>query len=145
MRTGELGRFGEVSRLTLGGGGIGEIWGRTDRAEAVATVRAAVDGGITLIDTAPGYRHCEQVIGETWNGRVPGGVRVTSKVRLGTPPPGEAAGRVRAALEASLAAMKLDRVDLYFLHTNICPDDYTYARDPGRQDEFATRWRTYTE
>lgn len=145
MRTAELGRFGVVSRLTLGGGGIGEIWGRTDRAEAVATVRAAVDGGITLIDTAPGYRHCEQVIAETWNGRVPGGVRVTSKVRLGTPPPGEAGGRVRAALEASLAAMKLDRVDLYFLHTNICPDRYVYTRNPERQDEFATRWRTYTE
>ena len=41
--------------------------------------------------------------------------------------------------------MKLDRVDLYFLHTNICADDYGYARNPERQDEFATRWHTYTE
>ncbi len=143
MRTAKLGRFGDVSRLTLGGGGIGEIWGRTDRAEAIATVREAVARGITLVDTAPGYRHCEQVIGEAWNGRVPGGVRVTSKVRLGTPPPGEVASRVRAALESTLATMKLDRVDLYFLHTNICADDYVYARRPESQDEFSTRWRTY--
>ncbi len=145
MRTARLGRFGDVSRLTLGGGGIGEIWGRTDRAEAVATVHAAVAGGITLVDTAPAYRHCEQVIAEAWNGRVPDGVRITSKVRLGTPPPGEAASRVRAAIEATLAAMKLERVDLYFLHTNICADDYVYATNAGRQDEFATRWRTYVE
>jgi aryl-alcohol dehydrogenase-like predicted oxidoreductase len=145
MRTARLGRFGEVSRLTLGGGGIGEIWGRTDRAEAVATVHAAVAGGITLIDTAPGYRHCEQVIAEAWNGRVPDGVRITSKVRLGTPPAGEVARRVRAALEATLATMRLDRVDLYFLHTNICADDYVYARNADHQDEFATRWHTYVE
>lgn len=145
MRTAQLGRFGDVSRLTLGGGGIGELWGRTDRAEAVATVHAAVDGGITLIDTAPVYRHCEQVIAEAWNGRVPEGVRITSKVRLGTPPPGEAARRVRAAIEATLATMKLERVDLYFLHTNICADDYVYARNADHQDEFATRWHTYVE
>ena len=145
MRTAQLGRFGEVSRLTLGGGGIGEIWGRTDRAEAVATVHAAVAGGITLIDTAPAYKHCEQVIAEAWNGRVPDGVRITSKVRLGTPPPGAAASRVRAAIEATLATMKLERVDLYFLHTNICADDYVYARNADHQDEFATRWHTYVE
>ena len=145
MRTARLGRFGDVSRLTLGGGGIGEIWGRTDRAEAVATVHAAVAGGITLIDTAPAYRNCEQVIADAWNGRVPEGVRITSKVRLGTPPPGAAASRVQAALEATLATMKLERVDLYFLHTNICADDYVYARNADHQDEFATRWRTYAE
>ena len=145
MRTAQLGRFGEVSRLTLGGGGIGELWGRTDRAEAVATVHAAVEGGITLIDTAPVYRHCEQVIAEAWNGRVPEGARITSKVRLGTPPPGQAGRRVQAAIEATLAAMRLERVDLCFLHTNICADDYVYAKNADHQDEFATRWRTYAE
>src|ERR1700722_10117628 len=144
MRTAKLGRFGEVSRLTLGGGGIGEIWGRTDRAEAIATLNEAVDSGITLIDTAPGYRHCEQVIGEAWNGRMPDGIRITSKVRLGTPPGGEVASRVRAALESTLSTMRLDRVDLYFLHPNICADDYVYAQRPDHQDEFATRWTTYT-
>src|SRR5579863_537226 len=106
MRTARLGRFGEVSRLALGGGGIGGVRGRTGRAEALATVRGAVAGGITLIDTAPVCRHCERVIGEAWNGRVPEGVRITSKVRLGTPPAGQVARRVQAAAEATLAAMK---------------------------------------
>jgi aryl-alcohol dehydrogenase-like predicted oxidoreductase len=145
MRKARLGRFGEVSVLTMGGGGIGELWGETNRDEAIATLRAAVDGGVTLIDTAPLYRHCEVVVGETFEGRLPDGVRITSKVRLGTPPPGETAARVNAALDASLAAMRLDRVDLYFLHTNICADDYVYASRPDRQDVFSTRWRTYAE
>ena len=37
----ELGRVGPVSRLTLGGGGLGQVWGETDRDEAVATVHAS--------------------------------------------------------------------------------------------------------
>jgi aryl-alcohol dehydrogenase-like predicted oxidoreductase len=112
---------------------------------AIATLRAAVAGGITLLDTAPMYRHCEVVVGETFEGRLPAGVRITSKVRLGTPPPGETAARVNAAIDATLAAMRIERVDLYFLHTNICADDYVYATRPDRQDVFSTRWRTYAE
>ncbi|HEY6692950.1 MAG TPA: aldo/keto reductase [Solirubrobacteraceae bacterium] len=42
-----------MSALTLGGGGVGNVWGPVDRAEAVATVRAAVDAGSTMIDVAP--------------------------------------------------------------------------------------------
>lgn len=145
MRTRRLGAFGEVSRLTLGGGGLGELWGETTPAEAVATLNAATDAGITLVDTAPYYRNCEAVLAAAWNGRVPDGVRITSKVFLGSPPAGEAAGRIEAALDASLKAMKLDRIDLYFLHTNICADDYVYARGAHRQDEFATRWSLYRD
>src|SRR5581483_10439548 len=50
MRTATLGPLGEVSRLTLGGGGIGQIWGETTRDEALATLAAAIDGGITVLD-----------------------------------------------------------------------------------------------
>ena len=38
--------FGEVSALTLGGGGIGRIWGESTREEAVQTVNLAIDKGI---------------------------------------------------------------------------------------------------
>ncbi|HWA60167.1 MAG TPA: aldo/keto reductase [Caulobacteraceae bacterium] len=145
MRQTNLGTFGPVSRLTIGGGGIGQIWGETDSAEAVATLRAALDGGITLIDTAPMYRHCEAVVAEAFAGRLPDGVRITSKVRLGSPPPDEVGARVRQSVEASLAAMRLERIDLFFLHTNICRDDYVYAVRPDRQDVFATRWSHYAE
>jgi aryl-alcohol dehydrogenase-like predicted oxidoreductase len=53
METRHLGRAWPVSALTLGGGGIGQLWGSTSREEAVATVREAVDAGITMLDMAP--------------------------------------------------------------------------------------------
>ena len=39
MRYNTLGQLFEVSAYTLGGGGIGQVWGETSREEAVATVR----------------------------------------------------------------------------------------------------------
>ena len=36
-----FGPLGEISALTLGGGGIGQVWGPTTREEATATVRVA--------------------------------------------------------------------------------------------------------
>src|SRR5271168_3381948 len=98
MRSTELGSFGRVSRLTLGGGGLGRLWGETTAEEAVATIHAALDAGIDIIDTAPSYRECEQVIGEAFAGAPPPHVRFTTKCQLGEPPRGE----VAAALEASL-------------------------------------------
>ncbi len=145
MRTAALGPLGDVSRLTLGGGGIGQIWGETSRDEAISTVRDAVDGGISLIDTAPMYLNCEQVVGEAFAGRPPAHIRFTSKCRLGTPPPGETAERLARSVEASLAAMRLERIDLFFLHTNIRADDYSYAVRPDRQDVFSTTWTCYAQ
>ena len=89
MRTATLGSLGEVSRLTLGGGGIGQIWGDTSHDEATATLRAALNAGITVLDAAPMYRNCEAFIGETFAGRLPAGVKITTKHQLGTPPPAE--------------------------------------------------------
>ena len=51
----EFGSFGKVSSLTLGGGGIGQVWGSTTREEAIATVKLAVDEGINHFDLAPMY------------------------------------------------------------------------------------------
>ena len=48
-----LGKLWPVSALTLGGGGIGMVWGETTFDECVATVRAAIAAGINLIDLAP--------------------------------------------------------------------------------------------
>lgn len=145
MRTAKLGTIGEVSRLTLGGGGIGQGWGETSRDEAIETIMMAVDRGITLIDTAPMYRNCEVIVGETFGGKLPSGVKITSKCRLGTPPPAEVEPKLRQSLEATLAAMKVDRIDVFFLHTNICTDDYVYAVRPDRQYVFSTTWTTYVE
>ena len=145
MHYAKLGPLEHVSRLTLGGGGLGRIWGETSIAEAVATVHAAVEAGITLIDTAPMYRDCEAVIAEAFSGRLPAGVRVTTKCQLGAPPCGEATARLEASLAASLAAMRLERADIFFLHSNIRPDNYVYARYDHRKDRFATPWSTYVD
>ena len=44
MQERQFGAIGEVSRLTLGGGGIGQVWGETSRHEGIATLRG-FDGG----------------------------------------------------------------------------------------------------
>ena len=145
MRTVSLGPLSDVSRLTLGGGGLGRLWGETTLDEAIATVHAAVDTGITLIDTAPMYRDCEQVIGEAFQGALPPHVRITTKCQLGEPPRGEVAGRLEASLDASLAVMRVPRADLFFLHSNIRPDEYAYARHDERRAAFATPWSLYVD
>lgn len=145
MQKNPFGALGEVSRLTLGGGGIGQAWGPTSREEAIATIRAAVDAGIDLLDTAPLYRNCEAIVAETFGGRLPVGLRITTKCGLGSPRPEQVERALTQSLEASLAAMKVDHVDIFFLHSNICADDYVYANRPDLQDSFATRWTIYSE
>src|SRR2546422_8429871 len=57
----------EVSRVALGTWAIGGwMWGGTDETESIATIRAAVDRGINLIDTAPvyGFGRSEEIVGK---------------------------------------------------------------------------------
>ncbi|WP_309605775.1 aldo/keto reductase [Phenylobacterium sp.] len=145
MQTAPLGPLGPVSRLTLGGGGIGQVWGPTSRDEAMATLKAAVDGGITVLDTAPMYGACEGFIGEVFAGRLPPGVAITTKCALGSPPPGAVEALLTASLEASLAAMRLDRVDLFFLHSNLHEDGFSYAHGDSRREEFSTALSVYRD
>ena len=134
MRSRDFGILGPVSALTLGGGGIGQVWGPTTREESVATVLEAVDSGIDFLDVAPGYGNgeAELVIGEAFKGRLPDGVKVSTKCRLGNPDPAEVAGILERSLAESLERMMLDRVDLFFLHNMIIPDDAadTYQGTP---------------
>jgi aryl-alcohol dehydrogenase-like predicted oxidoreductase len=145
MRSSTLGPFGEVSRLTLGGGGLGQGWGPTSHEEAVATVRAAVAAGITLIDTAPMYGRCEEVIASAFAGVLPAGVRLTTKCQLGTVSVGTVATKLEASLDASLDVMRLDHADIYFLHSNICEDDTVYAHGNDQRASFATPWNQYVD
>ena len=147
MRAQQLGKLYPVSRLALGGGGLGQVWGKTDRDEAVATVHAAVAGGITFFDSAPlyGRGEAEAVLGAAFAGRVPPGARFTTKCGLGTVPANEVESTVRRRLERSLDAMRLTQVDLLLLHSYIVPDDYRFARDAEFQDRFATRLSLYRD
>ena len=145
MKHSEFGPLGKVSRLTLGGGGIGLIWGPSTRDEATATIKSALDGGIDLLDTAPMYGQCESIVADTFGGKLPSQLRITTKCALGSPAPQEIASKLTQSLDTSLTAMKLERVDVFFLHTNICADDYVYAVRPDIQDGYATRWSFYEE
>ncbi|MGW8376216.1 aldo/keto reductase [Streptomyces sp. ODS28] len=67
MRTRTLGTKGpETSALGLGCMGMSALYGQTDRAESIATVHAALDAGITLLDTGDfyGMGHNELLINE---------------------------------------------------------------------------------
>ncbi|MBL8771946.1 MAG: aldo/keto reductase [Phenylobacterium sp.] len=143
MRTARLGSLGEVSRLTLGGGGIGQIWGEVTRDEAVATLKAALDAGIDLIDAAPMYRNAQVFIGETFGGSPPAHLRFTTKCQLGTPAPGETAAILEESLASSLAEMRLERVDVFFLHSNIHAEGFAYAFGDSAKDRFSTAWSVY--
>lgn len=126
MRLHMLGGLFPVSTLTLGGGGLGMLWGETTFEECVATVRAAIDAGITLLDLAPRYGDgkAEAVVGAAFGGRLPGGVRVTSKCNLGNPPADRVEGILRRSIEESLRRLRLDRLDLFFLHSNLVPEGH---------------------
>ena len=145
MKTSSLGGVGAVSRLTLGGGGIGQVWGEVSRGAAIATLKAAIDGGITVIDTAPLYGSCESIVGEVFDGALPEGVITTTKCGLGSPPPGESFQRLEASLEVSLKTMRLSKVDVFFLHSSMAPDDYAYAHGDARRDAMSTRWSIYVD
>jgi hypothetical protein len=60
MQMRSFGSLGEVSALTLGGGGIGNVWGAVERAEAIATVRAALDVGLFREVVRPAFERLKE-------------------------------------------------------------------------------------
>ena len=93
----------------------------------MATVLEAVESGITFLDAAPGYGNgeAELVIEEAFNGQLPDGVQVSTKCRLGNPAPEQVLSILEGSLNESLTRMRLGRVDLFFLHNQIIPDNTT--------------------
>lgn len=142
MRTANLGPLGEVSRLTLGGG-IGQIWGEVTHEEALATIHASVDAGITVLDCAPMYRNAETFLGEAFGGRPPAGLKFTTKCQLGSPNPRDVPAALEGSLAASLAALRLPRVDAFFLHSNLHADGFSYAHGDANKDRFSTALSIY--
>ena len=114
----------DVSALTLGGGGIGQVWGPTTREESVATTREAIELGINLLDVAPSYGdgEAERVVGEAFGGRLPAGVRVSTKCRVGAPPAAGVAELLRSSLTESLARLRIERVDVFIVHNMLVAD-----------------------
>jgi aryl-alcohol dehydrogenase-like predicted oxidoreductase len=120
-----LGKTGfQVSAVTLGGGGIGMVWGSTTDEECVATVKHAVASGINVIDVAPVYGRgkAEEVVGLAWPDLKPKPL-VATKVFIMPDERKDLAGAVRRSLEKSLTRMGLNRVDLFQLHNQFEPHD----------------------
>ncbi|OAA23214.1 putative oxidoreductase, aryl-alcohol dehydrogenase like protein [Frankia sp. EI5c] len=123
MRTRKLGSSGpEVSALGLGAMGMsGGAYGPADRAESIATVHAALEAGITLIDTGDFYAmgHNELLLGEALRGRDRDSYLLS--VKFGQlRGPGHAFGgqdsrpeAVRNFLAYSLTRLGIDHIDIY--------------------------------
>jgi aryl-alcohol dehydrogenase-like predicted oxidoreductase len=132
MKLHDFGSLFPVSTLTLGGGGLGMLWGQTTFDECIATVHAAVAAGINLLDLAPRYGDgkAEKVVGEAFGGRLPAGLYLTSKCNLGNPGPGGVERVLRQSIETSLRLLQRDRLDIFFLHSNLVPDGHPMWNAP---------------
>lgn len=125
-------RLGSLTVSALGLGAMPLSMGRGEPApheRAMATIHAALDAGITLLDTADIYApswdtmgHNEKLVGEalrSWGGDR---TAITVATKGGITRSKEGGGRdgspayLRRALEMSLAALGTDSVDLYYWH-----------------------------
>ncbi|MFJ7199825.1 MULTISPECIES: aldo/keto reductase [unclassified Streptomyces] len=122
MENRKLGSAGlATSALGLGCMGMAGAYGAADTDEAVATVRRALDLGVTLIDTADFYGPgtAEKIVAQALSGRRDEAV-VATKFGMRRPAGGPpyidgSPAYVREACEASLQRMGLDHIDLYYL------------------------------
>ncbi len=116
-----LGATLEVSALGLGLMGMSGVYGEADDAESVATIRAAVDEGVTFFDTAEAYGggHSEELLGRALGDRR-SGVVVSTKFGLtwrnGVLGEDGSPEHVRRCIDGSLQRLGMERVDLYFQH-----------------------------
>jgi aryl-alcohol dehydrogenase-like predicted oxidoreductase len=123
MRHRILGKTGfRVSVVTLGGGGLGMLWGPTTEEECIETVKHAVANGINIIDVAPLYGRgkAEEIVAKAWPDLAPKPL-VATKVYVMPDQRADLSGAVRRSLEESLVRMDLDRVDVFQLHNQIEP------------------------
>ncbi|MFC4911988.1 aldo/keto reductase [Actinomadura gamaensis] len=124
MRFRNLGANGpEVSVLGFGAMTLAPVYGGVEENDAAETLMAALDAGITFVDTADiyGAGHSEKLIGRMLKGRRDDVVLATkfggNQDEHGILIPGM--GRpeyLRKALDASLSRLQTDHVELYYLH-----------------------------
>jgi aryl-alcohol dehydrogenase-like predicted oxidoreductase len=122
MHTRTLGTCGPaVSALGLGAMGMSDLYGPADQDESIATVRAALDAGVTLIDTGDFYGsgRNELLLARALRGRPRDAVRLSVKFGALRDPAGGWGGvdarpaAVGNFLAASLARLDTDHVDVY--------------------------------
>ncbi len=123
MRQQRLGDGLTVSAIGLGAMGMSAFYGPSDERESIATLRHAVDIGVTFIDTAEAYGPFtnEQLIGKALHGRRDE-VTIATKASAETDDDGTIHGRngtpayIRRACERSLRHLGIDIIDIHYLH-----------------------------
>ena len=111
MQTRQLGKDGpQVSAVCLGAMVLDGRMGHVPEDQATATVHAAIDSGMTFIDTAENYTTSQEEVGKALVGR-------RDQVFLATKLSEEhSKEHIAEALEDSLRKLRTDHVDLYYLH-----------------------------
>jgi aryl-alcohol dehydrogenase-like predicted oxidoreductase len=114
-----IGASGPItSRIGLGTWAIGGwMWGGSDEAQSIATIRSAVERGVTLVDTAPvcGFGRSEEIVGKAL-----AEAQLHDKVQIAT---------IRKEIEDSLRRLCTDVIDLYQVRW---PDLETPIADTAR-------------
>jgi aryl-alcohol dehydrogenase-like predicted oxidoreductase len=111
-----------VSRVALGTWAMGGwMWGGTDRRESVATIHAALDQGINLIDTAPvyGFGVSEEIVGAALEGLRSRAVIATKtgvEWRDGKVYRNATRARILQEVDDSLRRLRTDYIDIYQVH-----------------------------
>lgn len=122
MLTRQLGKNGPtVSALGLGCMGMSDFYGAADREESIATIHAALDAGITLLDTGDfyGMGHNELLLHEALSGRRREDVFIAVKFGALRSPDGSFIGfdgrpaAVKTSLAYTLQRLGTDYIDLY--------------------------------
>ncbi|MCW2607237.1 MAG: aldo/keto reductase [Frankiales bacterium] len=132
METRTLGRTGrQVGVVGLGCWQLGADWGTVSEADAMAVLHAAVDAGVTLLDTADVYGdgRSEQLVGRLLRERPGEGLLVATKAgRRADPhvPDAYTLDALRAWTDRSRANLGVDVLDLVQLH---CPPTPVYDDD----------------
>jgi len=114
----------EVSRIAIGTWAIGGwMWGGSEEKESIETIRAALDRGITVIDTAPvyGFGRSEEIVGKALD--APGlrsraiiATKAGLEWRDGQVFRNASHERITREVEDSLKRLRTDYIDIYQVH-----------------------------